>query len=56
MSDLIPLSLLPIGSLASVSKVIGKPEHVHRLNELGLRDGAEIEIVQGGAPCIMQDR
>jgi Fe2+ transport system protein FeoA len=52
--DLIPLSLLAPGQVAHVSQVSGCPEEVHRLEELGLRGGAAIEMVQRGSPCIVR--
>lgn len=54
MNDLLPLSLLRAGSQAVVRQVLGTPEHVHRLHEMGLRAGAAIELVQGGRPCIIR--
>ncbi|MBI3837136.1 MAG: FeoA domain-containing protein [Planctomycetia bacterium] len=54
MHDLIPLSLLAPGQLANVSQVMGRPDQVHRLEELGLRGGAAIEMVQTGSPCIIR--
>jgi ferrous iron transport protein A len=54
MHDLIPLSLLTSGQSANVGKVTGRPDQVHRLEELGLRGGATIEMVQSGSPCIIR--
>ncbi len=54
MHDPIPLSLLAPGQCAEVDQVTGHPDHVHRLEELGLRSGAAIEIVQRGSPCIIR--
>jgi len=34
--------------------VTGQPEQIHRLEELGLRGGAAIEMVQTGSPCIIR--
>jgi ferrous iron transport protein A len=52
--ELIPLTLLAPGEQASIGQVIGQPEAVHRLEELGLRDGATVEMVQSGSPCIVR--
>jgi Fe2+ transport system protein FeoA len=52
--DLIPLNLLPPGQSAHVGQVTGRPEEVHRLEELGIRGGATIEMVQSGSPCIIR--
>ena len=54
MHDIVPLNHLPTGQLAAVSDVMGQAEAVHRLEELGLRRGAEIEMVQHGSPCIVR--
>jgi Fe2+ transport system protein FeoA len=52
--DLIPLSFAPIGHTARIAQVLGRPEEVHRLEELGLQAGAAVEIVQSGTPCIIR--
>ena len=52
--DLIPLGQLCAGRKAVVAAVLGGAEQVHRLHELGLRDGAAIEMVRAGSPCILR--
>jgi Fe2+ transport system protein FeoA len=52
--QLIPLSFLPAGQSAQVGEILGQPEQVHRLHELGLRGGSVIEMVQPGSPCIIR--
>ena len=52
--DLFPMHLLAPGQSADVGHVAGSPETVHRLEELGLRGGATIEMVQNGSPCIIR--
>ena len=54
MHDLIPLNLLATGQTANIDRVTGQPEHVHRLEELGLRGGATVEMLQSGSPCIVR--
>jgi ferrous iron transport protein A len=54
MHDLIPLNLLTAGQSADVGQITGRPEQVHRLEELGIRGGATIEMVQSGSPCIIR--
>lgn len=54
MHEVIPLNLLVAGQLAAVSDVVGHADAVHRLEELGLRRGTEIEMVQPGSPCIIR--
>ena len=54
--DSIPLNLLHSGECALVDQVLGQPDVVHRLEELGLRGGAAVEMVQAGSPCIIRLR
>lgn len=54
MHDLIPLKHLRPGNIASVGQLVGKPDEVHRLEELGLRQGTRIEMLQPGSPCIIR--
>ena len=54
MNDLIPLKSLPAGRCGQVGRLLGRAEQVHRLNELGFRDGTRIEMVQTGSPCIIR--
>jgi Fe2+ transport system protein FeoA len=52
--DLLPLAALRAGQTACIDQVIGRPDQVHRLEELGLRRGVEIEMVSTGSPCIIR--
>ena len=54
MADLIPLIHLSAGNKAQVRELVGKPDQVQRLEELGLRGGATVEMVQNGSPCIIR--
>jgi ferrous iron transport protein A len=54
MQALIPLNLVHAGQTAEVRQVVGQAEHVRRLEELGLRGGAELEVVRAGSPCIVR--
>jgi len=49
-----PLRLLRRGDAAEIDQVIGQPEQVHRLQELGLRAGVAVEMVQPGSTCIVR--
>lgn len=51
--DLIPLGTLLPGQRGFVEQVVGRPEQVRRLEELGLRSGVRVEMVQSGSPCIV---
>lgn len=52
--DLIPLNSLSRGQSARVDQVIGLPDQVHRLEELGIRSGAEVQMVEPGGACIVR--
>lgn len=54
MNELIPLELLPSGQSAAVGHLVGGLGEVQRLEELGIRGGATIEMVQAGSPCIVR--
>ena len=54
MHDIIPLNLLLPGQFAEIDQVLGQPEQVHRLEELGLRGGTSVEMLQSGSPCIIR--
>lgn len=54
MHDLVPLHLLGRGQTAEVGQLMGVPEQVHRLEELGLRQGTTVEMVEPGSPCIIR--
>jgi ferrous iron transport protein A len=52
--DQIPLHLLLPGQQAEIFQLVGAIEHVQRLEEMGLRQGAAVEMVQSGSPCIVR--
>ncbi len=54
MHDLVPLNLLGNGQVAYVRQIVGDAEHVHRLHEMGLHGGKQVEMVRGGSPCIIR--
>jgi ferrous iron transport protein A len=49
-----PITQLRSGEVAEIAQVVGSPEQVRRLEELGLRGGVPLEIVQSGSPCIVR--
>jgi ferrous iron transport protein A len=51
--QILPLELLPAGQVGRVCDVSGQAALVHRLHEMGLREGTEIRVVRPGAPCIV---
>jgi len=54
MPQLTSLRRLPVGRSARVSRIVGLPWHVHRLEEFGLRDGTTVEMFRQGNPCIVR--
>lgn len=54
MPELVPLTALRRGQIAEVGQLLGEPEHIRRLEELGLRAGSRLEIIRSGAPCIVR--
>src|SRR5690606_37325714 len=50
----IPLEMLQPGEIALVDEVCGLPADILRLQELGLRTGQTVEMVQAGSPCIIR--
>jgi Fe2+ transport system protein FeoA len=50
----IPLDCLPPGRTGEISQLAGCPEHVQRLQEMGLREGTLVEMVRHGRPCIIR--
>jgi Fe2+ transport system protein FeoA len=53
VSQVIALQRLKTGQRAEVSRVVGPADHVHRLEEFGLRCGTEIRMFRPGNPCIL---
>ena len=54
MVDLIPLVHMATGTSARIGQLVGQPDQVHRLEELGLRHGTLVEMLQNGSPCIIR--
>ncbi len=54
MHDVVPLSALLPGQFAQVHQVVGQTEQVRRLEELGIRAGQNLELLQSGTPCIVR--
>jgi Fe2+ transport system protein FeoA len=50
----IVLALLSAGRTAVVEAVLGVSAQVQRLREMGLRDGARVEMIQPGCPCLIR--
>jgi Fe2+ transport system protein FeoA len=54
MYHLVPLNRLASGRNGRVAQILGHPEDVRRVNELGIRDGIHVEIIRSGMPCIIR--
>lgn len=54
MPDLLPLEMLLNGQWADVDSVYGEAAWVGRLEELGLRSGSRLQVLQCGEPCLLQ--
>jgi len=53
VSNVIPLHFLARGEVAEIDQLVGQSDDVHRLEELGLRSGVLVEMLQPGTPCII---
>lgn len=49
----LPLELLQLGERAEILDIQGSPEWLQRLSELGFREGAQIQMLQPGSPCLV---
>jgi ferrous iron transport protein A len=51
---MIPIRSLRIGQVAEIHELVGPSDDVRRLEEIGLRRGARLELVRDGSPCIVR--
>ena len=49
-----PIRFLVCGEKGRVEQLLGSREDVQRLEEMGLRRGESIEMLQPGSPCIVR--
>jgi ferrous iron transport protein A len=54
MPETFPLQMLSAGQRARIDQLLGRPDEIHRLQELGMRVGAPVEMLQSGATCIVK--
>ena len=52
-NQIVPLHLLQPGETGCVCDVSGEDTLIARLDEMGLRTGAHVRMVQPGQPCIV---
>jgi Fe2+ transport system protein FeoA len=45
--------MMASGEVGRVVQVVGVPEVVHRLAEMGLQEQVRIRMIQQGSPCIV---
>lgn len=50
----VPLNFLQPGQFGRISGVLGVSDEVHRFSEMGLRDGAQVEMLQSGRSCVIR--
>jgi ferrous iron transport protein A len=53
VSQVVPLEMLRSGEQGRICDVNGSSDFVHRLQEMGLREGALVKMLQPGSPCIV---
>jgi ferrous iron transport protein A len=54
VTNAISLQNLPAGHSASILRILGRPDDVHRLEEFGIRRGTRVEMFRAGNPCILR--
>jgi len=54
MREFITLSALRPGQVAEIGEVVGPLAHIRRLQELGLRTGAFLQMIRCRSPCILR--
>jgi Fe2+ transport system protein FeoA len=54
VENLVPLEALAAGQSAEIRHIVGEPDHVHRLEEMGLHRGRRVEMFRPGNPCIIR--
>lgn len=53
MATIIPLESLQPDELGRICDIDGDPALVHRLEEMGVRAGAQVRMLRSGEPCIV---
>jgi ferrous iron transport protein A len=53
MRQMIPMGLLPAGACGTVVRIDGQPNVVLRLQEMGVRPGCHVRMIQPGAACVV---
>jgi|GEM_PF-621973 len=53
VTDVVPIEALPVGERGRIVDFVGPDDWRHRMAELGLREGAVIELIRAGEPCLI---
>jgi len=54
VGQIVPLETMATGEDAVIVDISGRPDHVVRLVEMGLRNGCPIRMIRPGSPCIIE--
>ena len=54
IAPLFPLDALARSEVAKVCDLDGPPQVVHRMREMGLREGVVVEMIRPGQPCVVR--
>jgi len=53
VSEILPLEALSIGQQGRIVDFVGSDDWKHRLEEMGLREGAVVQLLRQGEPCLI---
>ncbi|HYW81100.1 MAG TPA: FeoA family protein [Thermoguttaceae bacterium] len=48
------LNELALGQSGHISRIVGRPDRVHQLEEFGLCNGIRVQMFRKGNPCIIR--
>ena len=48
------LNELALGQSGRISRIVGRPDRVHQLEEFGLCNGTRVQMFRRGNPCIIR--
>ncbi len=51
--EVVPLEMLRANERACIVEMVGDSKQMHRLEEMGLREGSSIRMVRPGRPCLL---
>ncbi len=51
--EVVPLDMLRADEQAAIVEMVGDPRQIHRLEEMGLREGSSVRMVRPGSPCLL---